>query len=156
MKDKSETSTTDLIILFFLLFIISNILFAVACMLLSDDAESNLKLIKDFAISTGSLVGINIVGLILIECFERIEKYIFRRKNQKECFGEGNFQVLRCSSRYYMLPIAVTALDMMFVLSFLHERYVFFHFFVWVFLTSMAFMCLDISAVIICIVQDIC
>ena len=77
MKDKSETSTTDLIILFFLLFIISNILFAVACMLLSDDAESNLKLIKDFAISTGSLVGINIVGLILIECFERIEKYIF-------------------------------------------------------------------------------
>ena len=122
MKDKSETSTTDLIILFFLLFIISNILFAVACMLLSDDAESNLKLIKDFAISTGSLVGINIVGLILIECFERIEKYIFRRKNQKECFGEGNFQVLRCSSRYYMLPIAVTALDMMFVLSFLHER----------------------------------
>ena len=60
--------------------------------------------------------------LILIECFERIEKYIFRRKNQKECFGEGNFQVLRCSSRYYMLPIAVTALDMMFVLSFLHER----------------------------------
>ena len=27
MKDKSETSTTDLIILFFLLFIISNILF---------------------------------------------------------------------------------------------------------------------------------
>lgn len=122
MKDKSETSTTDLIILFFLLFIISNILFAVDCMLLSDDAESNLKLIKDFAISTGSLVGINIVGLILIECFERIEKYIFRRKNQKECFGEGNFQVLRCSSRYYMLPIAVTALDMMFVLSFLHER----------------------------------
>ena len=118
MKDKSETSTTDLIILFFLLFIISNILFAVDCMLLSDDAESNLKLIKDFAISTGSLVGINIVGLILIECFERIEKYIFRRKNQKECFGEGNFQVLRCSSRYYMLPIAVTALDMMFVLSF--------------------------------------
>ena len=64
MKDKSETSTTDLIILFFLLFIISNILFAVDCMLLSDDAESNLKLIKDFAISTGSLVGINIVGLI--------------------------------------------------------------------------------------------
>lgn len=83
MKDKSETSTTDLIILFFLLFIISNILFAVACMLLSDDAESNLKLIKDFAISTGSLVGINIVGLILIECFERIEKYIFRQKKPK-------------------------------------------------------------------------
>jgi len=105
MKDKSETSTTDLIILFFLLFIISNILFAVACMLLSDDAESNLKLIKDFAISTGSLVGINIVGLILIECFERIEKYIFRRKNQKECFGEGNFQVLRCSSRYSRLQL---------------------------------------------------
>ena len=76
MKDKSETSTTDLIILFFLLFIISNILFAVACMLLSDDAESNLKLIKDFAISTGSLVGINIVGLILIECFERIESKV--------------------------------------------------------------------------------
>ena len=49
MKDKSETSTIDLIILFFLLFIISNILFAVDCMLLSDDAESNLKLIKDFA-----------------------------------------------------------------------------------------------------------
>ena len=39
MKDKSETSTTDLIILFFLLFIISNILFAVACMLLSDEAD---------------------------------------------------------------------------------------------------------------------
>lgn len=38
MKDKSETSTIDLIILFFLLFIISNILFAVDCMLLSDDA----------------------------------------------------------------------------------------------------------------------
>ena len=170
MKDKSETSTTDLIILFFLLFIISNILFAVDCMLLSDDAESNLKLIKDFAISTGSLVGINIVGLILIECFERIEKYIFRRKNQKECFGEGNFQVLRCSSRYYMLPIAVTALDMMFVLSFLHERNKdaqvmieffqgrdeFFHCFVWDFLTSMAFMCWRITAVIKCIVQDIC
>ena len=170
MKDKSETSTTDLIILFFLLFIISNILFAVDCMLLSDDAESNLKLIKDFAISTGSLVGINIVGLILIECFERIEKYIFRRKNQKECFGEGNFQVLRCSSRYYMLPIAVTALDMMFVLSFLHERNKdaqvmieffqgrdgIFPLFCMGFLTSMAFMCWRITAVIKCIVQDIC
>ena len=171
MKDKSETSTTDLIILFFLLFIISNILFAVACMLLSDDAESNLKLIKDFAISTGSLVGINIVGLILIECFERIEKYIFRRKNQKECFGEGNFQVLRCSSRYYMLPIAVTALDMMFVLSFLHERnkddtgddrifsrqrWNFSTVLYGIFLTSMAFMCWRITAVIKCIVQDIC
>ena len=35
---------------------------------------------------------------------------------------DRKFQVLRCSSRYYMLPIAVTALDMMFVLSFLHER----------------------------------
>ena len=31
MKDKSETSTTDLIILFFLLFIISNILLPVCC-----------------------------------------------------------------------------------------------------------------------------
>lgn len=74
MKDKGETSTTDLIILFFFLFIILNISFAVTCMLISDDTESNMKLIKEFAISTGSLIGINIVGLILIECFERIEK----------------------------------------------------------------------------------
>lgn len=92
MKDKSETSTTDLIILFFLLFIISNILFAVDCMLLSDDAESNLKLIKDFAISTGSLVGINIVGLILIECFERIEKYIFGEKTKRNVSGKVIFR----------------------------------------------------------------
>ena len=62
-----------------------------------------------------------------------------------------------------MLPIAVTALDMMFVLSFLHERnkdaqveMEFFHCFVWDFLTSMAFMCWRITAVIKCIVQDIC
>ena len=84
MKDKSETSTIDLIILFFLLFIISNILFAVDCMLLSDDAESNLKLIKDFAISTGSLVGINV--------FKELKNIFFGEKTKRNVSGKVIFR----------------------------------------------------------------
>ena len=118
MNRKNKVSTLSLVLLFLFVFVIGNISFAVICMLISDDTESNIKLIKEFVISSGTVVGINSVGLILIECFERLEKHIFKRKNSEECFGEGTFQVLRCSSRYYMLPIVSVMLDIMLVLLF--------------------------------------
>lgn len=113
MNRKNKVSTLNLVLLFLIVFVIGNILFAVICMLISDDTESNIKLIKECVIRTGAIVGINSIGLILIACFERMEKHIFKRKNREECFGNGTFQVLRCSSYYDMLPIMAVMLDIM-------------------------------------------
>lgn len=111
MNRNHNVSTGSLILLFVIVFVIANVAFAIAMAVMGEDAA----MVKEFAMKTGIIVLVNSVLLILVDCCTGIEKKIWDRKNETDCFAGETYQLLKCSPLYFMLPIATILIDIMMV-----------------------------------------
>lgn len=77
--------------------------------------------IKEVLLRTGISVGIAVLMLLIIGALENLEAKRWDEKCRDIFSGQTNYGLLRCSSGYLQLPIAVFLLDVLIAYMFLRE-----------------------------------